>query len=263
MNGSGRDEMIERYLDGRLNRRELAEFLRRLDTDRELRRAVEVERAIRTTLLKDRAALPAEDRQSRAHLLSLLATLSPAAQQGALTSAQAVAGSQAASSTGVGSGLLGGALAKGVVAAVGTALAVATAIFVPQLFDAPESVRPTPVVERKVANGSPALLRSEKEPHPAPHDTVTAIVPEAVSSAPPPPPQPRMQEAAEKKPGVHENRVRETVADAAAIAPDRSSEAMPEQSISPPAPEPPPVISRDTMRVQVRIDLGKMKRGSR
>jgi len=73
-NGVDRDAIIDLYMNGRMTPADEQEFRRMLDVDPALRRAFETERAISGALLRDRAALPPVDPESRTKLLAALAS---------------------------------------------------------------------------------------------------------------------------------------------------------------------------------------------
>src|SRR5829696_6512755 len=75
MNQEQRDRLIERYMGRRMDLSEEGEFLRLLDHDDMLFRMVETERAVGTALLRDRDTIPADDIETRAHLIAMLGAL--------------------------------------------------------------------------------------------------------------------------------------------------------------------------------------------
>lgn len=96
------DGAIERYLDGTMDAAERASFLVLVERNPEAARALEMERAIRSALFADRAALPIDRTAGRAELLASLAVLPPA-PSGAPASGGAFGATSSLATTAIGS----------------------------------------------------------------------------------------------------------------------------------------------------------------
>lgn len=78
MSQKDRERMIARYTGGRMSPEEERRFLGLVESDPELRRAIETERTIDRTLRRDRDALPLTGAETRSQVLAMLGALEPA-----------------------------------------------------------------------------------------------------------------------------------------------------------------------------------------
>jgi len=144
MNQQQRDDLIERYIGRRMSPVEEREFLRLLDRDDTLRRMIETERAVGTTLLRDRDAIPTSDLDTREQLLAMLGTLPPAGAGG---------GALAAASKG--SGFFAGTIFKGGVALLLTGAVVGVGYLLTG--DSPDGAQPRPHAASTTAVPQPSV----------------------------------------------------------------------------------------------------------
>jgi hypothetical protein len=250
MNFNDRDRMIEKYLGGRMSHVEEREFLHRLDSDGNLRKTVEAERSIRQALLRDRDRIPADDPALRANVMGMLATLAPAGEPtGAAAAAESAPGVAAH-----GSSLFSGGLIKGVVVAItGMALTVGTLLMIPRAGE------PT----KSVTRGNVASQASGPAVTPAPAVSTSAPTQAGVQAAAQPAAQPAP--AASLIPARQSTHHRmPSAGDAISYGKrgDAGNVASLPDSTAPkvrPTPTAPVVLTSDTMRVNVTIDLGKLK----
>jgi hypothetical protein len=226
MLSGNRDRIVERYLNGSMSTSEEQEFLCRVERDPELRHALSVEQAIDRTLRKDRNALPDEDREARTYVLTMLGRL-PAMEQQAIT----------------GAAILGSKWWKGALATlVAGGLALGT-IYLTHPDAAPASGAPPAVAPAAKVQASPPAPRIE----PAQTEADVNMKQLTVSSTPLP------------RAGTS-TITRSLPADTLAAAPaaehvtEPAGDSLPARTASPPI-----VITRDTMRVEVNINLQKMK----
>lgn len=130
-----RDGAIERYVNGTMPPGEQNEFMSRLEWDGNLRRAVDAELLIRTSVQTSRVSAPAPSVESRARFLTMLATVAP--EPAAVTT---VDPATTAATAGKGGSLMnavaGSGIVKGVLATVASvAVAIGTIVILPESSD--------------------------------------------------------------------------------------------------------------------------------
>lgn len=132
MNDELNDNLIDRYIHGRMKPSEEQEFQQLLKLDPQLRALLDADQLLRETVRKDRDAIPEENPQIYTHFLGLLAATAPVG--GALAGAKGAA--TAATTTGKGTLLgtiVGSTAIKTVVATIGViGVAVGTYVAVPR-----------------------------------------------------------------------------------------------------------------------------------
>lgn len=248
---SDHDRLIERYIARRMSPREEEEFLRMVDSDAALRRVLEAERIVQGTLLRDRDAIAPVDARERASFVALLSSL----PEGAPALAPAVVATK--------SFWFAGKAVQGIVAL----LAVATPIVVWNLFSTGDASHSGP--ERKVA---PAISPSPSISTPA--DVAAPDLP-TISAAPIIPSQSpapsKSRENALSKERSANNASHSTMPE------ESSPKLQPSESPSSPAELPTSAIEHapereevparnvvaDTMRLDVKLNLEKLKRKDR
>jgi hypothetical protein len=229
-------EEIARYGAGTLSPAEERDLLRRAAADPDLRRALDAERAISRTLRVDRDRLPSASPESRRLLAGMLDQPRP------LRSVRRVRWSDRAFS---------GFLLKG------TAIAAVLTAGTVGLMRSGSSDVPTPAAAPAV-QASPRVPRHDVVEHPV--VTAPAVVP--VRS------EPRSVRPAAKAPRRAVPRIVEEVAPPMQVMPqEQSTFEMPAEVRTVPSPAerartpiPATTITRDTMRIDVTIDLGKLSR---
>jgi hypothetical protein len=252
MTKNNRERMIARYTGGRMLPEEERRFLDLAEEDPELRRAIETERAIDRTLRRDRDALPIATAETRSQVLAMLGSLDPAPV--ATMRAGAGIGRIALIATGI--GLTVGALflarprggSVGIAPPRPAATAVEPRRHAPQPPEHPASS--TAMQHEREENAAREEHSETVGPRPAvPRDIAPRKHIETAGSA-----------AATSKPAVP--RPTESATRSAPLIADSAAAprlAPPPAHIAPPQP---PRLA-DSTRINVTIDLEKMKRKSR
>jgi hypothetical protein len=242
MNQEQRDRLIDRYMSRQMSLSEEGELMRLVESDETLRRMLETERAVHTTLLRDRDALPVADREARTHLLSILGALPADAVPAASGSTGFLTGGVLKGIIGV---LVAGAITAGYVL-VGNdsrssdaAPAVHRSIAQPSVISSSDSIASPPAAEtdREVPAEASAKRSRADAPKPAgPAIAGTPAAPSHEPSHPEPAAQPTAEVPAEEPSAP-------SVTDAAPERNQRSESAL---------------RTRDTMRVNVSINMDRL-----
>jgi hypothetical protein len=178
MNDETNDNLIDRYIQGRMKPSEEQEFRRLLELDPQLSALLAADGVLKETIRRDREAIPEEHPQIYTHFLGLLATSAPVG--GALAGKGAAT---AATTTGKGTllgSLVGSTMVKAVVATVGVvAVAIGTYVAVPR--SSQNGDKGTPAQEQRVAPTSehttilpttPAVEENVQTPTAVPNTTL-------------------------------------------------------------------------------------------
>ncbi len=269
MNRGMTDDPILKFISGAMGPEEEHAFLLRMEREPALRRAVDAERTITRTLLIDRAALPPAPPGGRRHLLDMLG-------RQAMYQAGGRGGSWIAR-------LFGGGAMKGI--AIAAAVGVSATVAIVKLNDGPATERGgdrgAPSIEPATPRASAPANASAPAPANAPASasaSAPASTPMAAPSAPATSPaDARRTEAAPRSDAPRESirsgsdrrvEARASTSSAAAQSASASSaSARPTEGTGredaatrrqTPEASAPTVIVTDSMRVPVRIDLGKV-----
>lgn len=265
MNRGMTDDPILKFISGAMGPEEEHAFLLRMEREPALRRAVDAERTITRTLLIDRAALPPAPPGGRRHLLDVLG-------RQAMYQAGGRGGSWIAR-------LFGGGAMKGI--AIAAAVGVSATVAIVKLNDGPATERGGDRGAPSIDPATPRASAPANASAPAPANasasasaSAAASTPTAVPSAPATPPaaDARRTEAASRSDAPRESirsgsdrRVEARASTSSAAAP--SASARPTEGAGredaatrrqTPEASAPTVIVTDSMRVPVRIDLGKV-----
>ncbi|MDB5033205.1 MAG: hypothetical protein JWQ98_446 [Chlorobi bacterium] len=163
-----RNTMIERYMAGRMEASEKKTFLRRVEQDEGLRRALYAETLISRAIRSDRSAVPSQPADSRARFLTMLAVVAP---ETAIPTTGTGGGTSAAGKlAGMGKFIGGSGAAKVIIAAViGITATVGMILIVPTLSHttSTQAVSVTAPAVRQTQT-APAAETGEKTSAPAP-----------------------------------------------------------------------------------------------
>jgi hypothetical protein len=239
--------MVERYVEGRMSDMELARFQSMLESDPQLRRMVETERSIRSTLLRDRNRLPHDDPRGRTQLLAMLA---------AASADPVVSGAAQGGAAAQGTSWLSGGLAKGIAIAVaGTTLAVGTYFGLQALDDQKQPATPPAVQIQQHRQSSPSAPVVQAQPQ---QTTVSASPPVIEQSIA----KPAVPAAPVSEPQLQQRRPVKALAPATATVPVTTSRsdtmtapAVIDQPVQVTPKRAPVVVIPDTMKVEVKIEM--------